>query len=61
LLAATPMSAELPSTPRALEEEVGARRDQIRADFAAGEVVDVDGWQFSRTEARLAALISLDA
>ncbi len=61
LLAAIPMAEELPAAPRALEEEIGAQRDQIRADFEAGDVVAVDGWQFSRTEARLAALISLGA
>ena len=41
--------------------QVGRGRDQIRADFDSGDLVDVDGWQFSRTEARLAALISLEA
>ena len=61
LLAAIPMAEELPDTPNALEDELGERRDQIRADFESGEVVDVDGWQLSRTEARLAALISLES
>jgi hypothetical protein len=60
LLAAIPMAEQLPDTPDALEEELGARRDQIRAEFGSGDVVDVDGWQLSRTEARLAALISLE-
>jgi hypothetical protein len=60
LLAAIPMSEELPETAEALEEELGAQRDQIRTDFDSGDVIDVDGWQFSRTEARLAALISLE-
>jgi hypothetical protein len=61
LLAAIPMAEELPEAPEALEEELGARRDQIRSDFDSGDLVDVDGWQLSRTEARLAALISLEA
>jgi hypothetical protein len=60
LLAAIPMPEQLPDTPDALEEELGARRDQIRAEFGSGDVVEVDGWQLSRTEARLAALISLE-
>ena len=34
-------------------------RRQIRADFAAGEVVQVGGWLLSKSEARLAALRSL--
>jgi hypothetical protein len=29
---------------------------RIRADFAAGDVVDLEGWAFSRTGVRLAAL-----
>jgi hypothetical protein len=31
---------------------------RIRADFAAGRVVSVDGWVLSRTEARLYALVN---
>lgn len=36
---------------------LGSRRDQIAADYAAGEVLDVDGWILSRTECALAALV----
>lgn len=32
----------------------------IRGDFAAGRVVDVDGWLLSVTEARICALASLE-
>jgi hypothetical protein len=31
-------------------------RARVRADFAAGDIVTIDGWVLSRTEARLAAL-----
>jgi len=34
-------------------------RTQAHADFAAGHVVDLAGWQLARTEARLAALSTL--
>lgn len=61
LLAAIPMAEQLPDTAGALEGELGERREQIRSDFANGDVVDVDGWQLSVTEARLAALISLES
>jgi hypothetical protein len=60
LLAAIPMAEELADEPSALEDEIGARREQIRSDFATGDVVQVDGWRLSRTEARLAALVSLE-
>ena len=32
---------------------------RIRADFAAGRVVTIDGWILARTEARLCALAAL--
>jgi hypothetical protein len=35
--------------------------DQIRADFASGQVVSVEGWVLSRSEARLCALAALHA
>lgn len=31
---------------------------QVRADFDADDVVDVDGWVLARTEARIAALLA---
>lgn len=34
-------------------------RDRIRSEFARGELVAVDGWQITRTEARLCALAAL--
>lgn len=45
---------------RAAPDEVRARLGrQVRDDFAAGRVVDIDGWILSRTEARIAALAAL--
>ena len=32
--------------------------DRVRADFAAGRIVQVQGWFFSRTEADLCALVA---
>lgn len=32
--------------------------EQVRADFDAGDVVDVDGWVLARTEARAAAVLA---
>ena len=37
----------------------GDVRHQVRADFAAGRVVRVDGWLLALTEARLCALAAL--
>lgn len=34
-------------------------RDRVRADFAAGLTVKLDGWILSRTEARVSALVAL--
>jgi hypothetical protein len=34
--------------------------EQIRRDFQSGQVVDVDGWLLSETEARLCALVSVE-
>jgi hypothetical protein len=33
----------------------------VVADFTAGRVVSVEGWQLSRTEARAAAAVALGA
>ncbi len=33
--------------------------DRIRADFAAGELVMLDGWRLSKTEVRVAALVDM--
>jgi hypothetical protein len=41
---------------RELRSKIGSR---IRRDFAEHEVVTVDGWMLSRTEARLCALVAL--
>ncbi len=35
-------------------------RDRVAEDFAAGEVVSVDGWLLARTEARAAALYAIE-
>lgn len=32
--------------------------EQVRADFDAGDIVDVDGWVLARSEARVAALLA---
>jgi hypothetical protein len=42
-------------------ELLAERADAIHADFEAGEVVELDGWVFSVTEARIAALAAFDA
>jgi len=34
-------------------------REAVHADFEAGEIVDIGGWQLAKTEARLAALSTL--
>jgi len=50
--------ATLPPSARTGDEHAlrGAIRARVRADFAAGDVVRLDGWTLSRTEGRLAAL-----
>lgn len=41
----------------ALRFHLGAKiAERVRLDFAAGNIVDVAGWRFSLTEARLCAL-----
>jgi len=42
-----------------LEELQDTIRDAVHADFEAGDVVDLAGWQLARTEARLTALSML--
>jgi hypothetical protein len=39
-----------------LESEAGA----VRRDFEKGDVISVDGWRLSSTEARMAALVALE-
>lgn len=45
---------------RATPDELAARRHRlearVRAEFASGTTVQLDGWVLSRTEARLCAL-----
>lgn len=48
------------SVPAAPATRLAVLRDQVTADFEAGEVVEVDGWIISLTEARAAALYALD-
>jgi hypothetical protein len=40
------------------EGSLEALSSRVRADFAAGDVVTVDGWVLARTEARAAAALS---
>lgn len=42
-----------------VQEQLATLRDQVRADFADGRVVTVDGWLLAVTEARAAALVSI--
>jgi hypothetical protein len=44
-----------------LADRLATLDERVRADFAAGNVVLVDGWLLARTEARAAALVSLVA
>ncbi len=54
------LSADLPARGAAdCADPTRELRSRIRAEFAAGEVVQVSGWILSRSEARLAALRSL--
>jgi hypothetical protein len=39
--------------------DLSALRERVKEDFAAGDVVPVDGWVLSRTAARAAGLLSL--
>lgn len=54
---------ELPAgTDLAGDASSGLRhlRDQVRQDYADGEVELLDGWRLSRTALRAAALVALD-
>lgn len=42
-----------------VQAQLSTLREQVRADFAEGNVVMVDGWLLAATEARAAALVSL--
>lgn len=57
------LEAALPDLDGLSGQEVQDRLDtlsqQVRADFAAGDIVSVDGWLLAVTEARAAALVSL--
>ncbi len=58
LLAALPaLGGSVPSDPAA---QLAALREQIAADYAADEMVELDGWLITRTEGRAAALYALD-
>jgi len=60
--ALAPLAAEVRRAgaggPAALRRAVGGR---IRADFAAGQTVVLDGWVMARTEGRIAALAARGA
>jgi hypothetical protein len=43
------------------EELVLVTAERVRADFAAGQTVSIQGWILARTEARLAALAALSS
>jgi len=45
------------SADRELRERL---RHRVRADFAAGRIVKLDGWILSLTEVRLSALVALE-
>lgn len=58
LLRALPqLGADIPSDPAT---GLGGLRDQVTEDFAAGDIVSVDGWSLARTEARAAALYAIE-
>lgn len=44
---------------RGLEQRLRDFAPSVRQDFAIGDVVSIDDWRLSRTEARLAALVCL--
>jgi hypothetical protein len=44
---------------REVQDRLDTLNQQVRADFAAGDIVNVDGWLLAVTEARAAALVSL--
>lgn len=50
--------SDLTGVPAGDPDALGAAlgEPEVGADFAAGEVIELEGWLFSRTEARLAAL-----
>jgi hypothetical protein len=58
LLAALGLPDEVADDP---EAQLSVLAEQIHTDFAAATVVQLDGWALSVTEARLAALIALQA
>jgi hypothetical protein len=55
--------AHLPGidTSRDVRTQLPALQPAVTADFTAGRVVSVQGWQLSRTEARAAAAVALGA
>lgn len=57
VLALFPSSTVLSQHPARLRTALAT---QIRADFAAGDMVTVQGWALSRTETRLCVLIALE-
>jgi hypothetical protein len=46
---------------RDVRSQLPALQPAVVADFTAGRVVSVEGWQLSRTEARAAAAVALGA
>ncbi len=56
------LTAKLPAIDAdvAVEPQIAVLRSRIESDFATGDVLTVDGWLLSRTEARAAALVALD-
>ncbi len=56
-LAILPDGITMPRGPAQVRSELVNR---IKADFAVGDMVVVQGWALSRTEARLCALIALE-
>jgi len=56
LLAGLGVAEDAVGDPNAM---LDALADQVHADFAAGDTIQLDGWALSLTEARLCALIAL--
>jgi hypothetical protein len=56
ILASVGCDIEAMTTKQAVKSRIV---NQVRADFAAGTVVSVDGWLLSMTEVRLYALVKL--
>ncbi|MCU0270273.1 MAG: hypothetical protein MUF83_16735 [Acidimicrobiales bacterium] len=57
LAALAPLGGSIPADP---DTQLAVLGQQVSADYAAGDVVELDGWVLSRTEGRAAALFVLE-